>query len=73
MNKIFRSLVQHPSGLVLEILPREKSLSEAVHRCLDNPAIAGDYSWEVHELTIMGDSKKLVSGNRQTRLTKWIA
>lgn len=73
MNKIFRSLINHPAGFQLEILPRARSLSEAVTRCLDNPAVAGDYQWEVHELTIMGDSKKLVSGNRQTRLTKWSA
>ncbi len=72
MNKIFRSLINHPAGFQLEILPRENKLKIAVERCINNKAIAGDYSWEVHELTIMGDSKKLVSGNRQTRLTKWI-
>ena len=66
MNKIFRSLITHPAGFQLELLPRERTLSKAVTRCLDNPAIAGEYTWEVHELTIMGDSKKLVSGRRGT-------
>lgn len=70
MNKIFRSIITHPAGFQLELLPRERKLSAAVERCINNPAIAGTYSWEVHELTIMGDSVKLVSGNRESYVPK---
>ena len=72
MNKIFRSLILHPAGFQLEVLPRENTLKAAVIRCLDNPAIAGVYTWEVHELTMMGDSKKLVSGSRETLVRKGV-
>ena len=72
MNKIFRSLILHPSGFQLELLPREKELKAAVTRCLDNPALSGPYSWEVHELDMMGYSKKLVSGSRETLIRKGV-
>ena len=70
MNKIFRSILKTAEGVELELLPRERKLSEAVQRCIDNKAIAGEYTWEVHELTIMGESKKIVTGRRFTYGTR---
>lgn len=64
MNKIFRSLIHTTSGVSLELLPREHKLVKAVERCIDNQAIVGEYSWEVCEITMMGESLRLVTGSR---------
>lgn len=62
--KIFRSIIKTTEGLQLELLPRERLLGRAVERLINCKAIQGPYTWEVHELTIMGDSKQLVTGSR---------